>query len=118
MDSAPRLRPRAVRLPLERGSGGIEQDDAFEPAAPDHDRRRAGEAGIVRREIDGDPLEIVERAEHQPPGEAAAVDVELPGEAAGIGAQRARGPGARDVDRRHLDQGRLALRQQDRAVSR
>ncbi len=100
---APRHHPA-----LDRGPGRIEQDDALDRAAPDHDRRRPDEAGVARREIDRDPLVAAERVELQPPVEPAAGDVEHAEEAAGIGAQRAARPRARDVQRRDLDDRRLA----------
>ena len=39
--------PARGQRALERGAGRVEQGDAFEPAAADDDRRRAGEAGIA-----------------------------------------------------------------------
>ena len=50
------------------------------------------------------------------PVEPAAGDVEPAGEAARIGAQAPEALVFGDVERRHLDQGRLARRQQDRAA--
>ena len=108
--------PAGGQCALERSAGRIEQCDALKPAASDDDRRRTGEAGIVGLQVDRDSLEVVERAEHEPPGETAAVDVELSGEAAGIGAKRPGRPRARDVDRRDLDQRRLAFGEEDRSV--
>ena len=102
---------------FDRGPCRIEDDDARNRAAPDDDRRRADEAGVVRGQVDGDALVRPDRIEHQGSGQAAARDIEPAGEAARIRSQQAGRPSARDVERVKPDRRRLPRQKEDPAVS-
>ncbi len=101
---------------VDRRTLRIEQDRAVRPAAPDEDGIEPGQGGAGEGQMRLDPLDATLRRELDPPGDAAACQIEPPGETTRIRAQAAFGMRAGHGEIGDFDHRRRARTRMDIAV--